>query len=112
MSVSRVGMGVVARRDLRREQPRHRRLGLMLLFSLFAGGTAGVVGFIVIWMPTLFTDFHDNSTPPQIAANVLFPPAAPIHQTIDVTDPAPVYVHDDNGGGGGGADGPDGPGDH
>jgi len=104
MSVSRVGMGVVARRDIRREQPRRRRLGLMLLLSIVVGGAAGVVGFIVIWMPTLFGSFQDtHSTPPQIAANVLFPPAAPIQQTINVTDPPPVYVapHRDAGGGGG-----------
>jgi len=113
MSVSRVGMGAVARRDMRREQPRRRRLGLMLLLSLIVGGTAGVVGFIVIWMPTLFTVFHDAAaTPPQIAANVLFPSPAPIQQTINITDPAPVYHYtpprtsgggggDDNGGSGG-----------
>jgi len=108
MSVSRIGLGVSARRDQRREMPRRRRLGLMLLLSLIVGGSAGVVAFIIIWMPTLFTVFHDSSTPPQISANMLFPPAAPIHQTINVVDP-PVYVAPapvrSGGGGGGGDDG-------
>jgi hypothetical protein len=110
LSVARVGLGVSARREYGREKPRRRRLGLLLLASLGAGGAAGIAAFIVIWLPTLFGVFYAPSTQPQISADTIFPPAQAIQQTIDVVDPpvyrapAPTHSGDDGGGGGGGGD--------
>jgi len=104
MSVTKVGVGRVVRRDLGREKPRRRRLGLLLLLSLVAGGTAGIIAFTFIWLPTLFGLFHPNATPPEIAANMVFPVNSVIHKTVIVYDP-PVYQvptrHREGAGGGG-----------
>ena len=90
MSVRRIGMGGAAQQDLGRDQPRRQRLGLMFLLSLGTGGVAGLLAFIIIWVPTLYALANANSPVPQLAAKTLFPPAAALHNTVDVYDP-PVY---------------------
>jgi hypothetical protein len=90
MSVRRIGMGGAAQQDLGRDKPRRQRLGLMFLLSLGTGGVAGILAFIIIWVPTLYALANANSPVPQLAAKTLFPPAAAVHNTVDVYDP-PVY---------------------
>jgi hypothetical protein len=90
MSVRPIGMGGAAQQELRREQPRRQRLGLMFLLSLGTGGVAGILAFIIIWVPTLYALANSNSPVPQLAAKTLFPPAAALHNTVNVYDP-PVY---------------------
>jgi len=110
MSLSRAAVSGTALRDKSKDQPRRHRFGLLLLLSLAAGGAAGIFAFAVMWVPTLFGVFHAGPTQPQIEASLIFPSAAPIHNTINVVDP-PVYTApyvprgdgggDDGGGGGG-----------
>ena len=90
MSVRRIGMGGAAQQELGRDKPRRQRLGLMFLLSLGTGGVAGILAFIIIWVPTLYALANTAAPVPQLAAKTLFPPAAAIHNTVDVYDP-PVY---------------------
>ena len=90
MSVRRIAMGGAAQPESGREQPRRQRLGRLTMLSLGGGGIAGALAFIVVWVPTIYALAGTNTTVPQLAAKSLFPAAAPIHQTVDVYDPA-VY---------------------
>jgi len=90
MSVRRIALGGALQTNSGREQPRRQRLGLLTILSLGGGGIAGVLAFIIVWVPTLYALANTNTAVPQLAAKALFPPAAPIHQTVTVYDP-PVY---------------------
>jgi hypothetical protein len=90
MSVRRIELKGAAQPELGREKPRKQRLGLLFLLSLGGGTVAGAVAFMIIWIPTVFALANANTPVPQLAAKSLFPPAAPLHQTINITDP-PVY---------------------
>jgi len=90
MSVRRITLGAAAQPDSGRAQPRRQRLGLLFILSLGGGGVAGVLAFIIIWVPTLYALANTNAPVPQLAAKTLFPPAAPIHNTVNVYDP-PAY---------------------
>lgn len=90
MSVRRIALGGAAQPDSGRDQPRRQRLGLLFILSLGGGGVAGILAFIIIWVPTLYALANTNAPVPQLAAKSLFPPAAALHKTVDVYDP-PVY---------------------
>ena len=84
MSVRRITLGAAAQPDSGRAQPRRQRLGLLFILSLGGGGVAGVLAFIIIWVPTIYALANSNTSPSQLAAKSLFPPAAAVHKTVNV----------------------------
>ena len=90
MSVRRMGIGEAAQAEVGRDKSRRPRLGLLFLLSLGGGGVAGALAFIIIWVPTVYALANASAPVPQVAAKTLFPPAGPVHTTVNVYDP-PVY---------------------
>jgi hypothetical protein len=90
MSVRRSGVGGVDQPDNGREKPRRQRLGRLLLLSLGGGGIAGILAFIIIWIPTVYALANTSTSVPKLAAKTLFPSPTAVHKTVDVYDP-PVY---------------------
>ena len=90
MSVRRIGIGGAAQPDMGRDKPRRPRLGLMFILSLGVGGAAGLLAFMIIWVPTIYALANGNDPVPQLQANTIFPAAKVVHKTVTVYDP-PVY---------------------
>jgi len=77
------------------EEPRRKRAARFLLVILGTGVFAGTAAALGIWpfgsFQTLFAEVVPHSGPPEVSANSIFPPAQPIHKTVDVyASPPPV----------------------
>ena len=70
------------------EEPRRKRAARFLLMILGTGVFAGTAASLGIWpfgsFQTLFAEVVPRSGPPAVSAQSIFPPAQPIHKTVDV----------------------------
>ena len=77
------------------EEPRRKRAARFLLITLGTGVFAGAAASLGIWpfgsFQTLFAEVVPKSAPQSVSAQSIFPPAQPVHKTVDVyASPPPV----------------------
>jgi hypothetical protein len=75
------------------EEPRRKRAARFLLVILGTGVFGGTAASLGIWpfgsFQTLFAEVAPKNGPPLVSAQSIFPPAQPIHKTVDVYASAP-----------------------